>query len=128
MLKRIFKKRIKEIHEKLEEDKIIIYDDMANFFGLESLGTWKVRGNGVLILTEEELLFGMWKPKKELIIPVKSITEIMNPKSHMHKSVFRPLLKVIFKNEEGNNDSAAWFVQDLNKWNEILNDLILKDS
>ncbi len=128
MLKRIFKNRIKEIHEKLEEDKIIIYDDMANFFGLESLGTWKVRGNGVLILTEEELLFGMWKPKKELIIPVKSITKITNPRSHMHKSVFKPLLKVIFKNEKRNYDSAAWLVHDLNRWNEILNDLILKNN
>jgi hypothetical protein len=128
MLKKIFKKRIKEIHERLENEQILIYNDIANFFGLESLGTWKVRGNGVLILSEEELLFGMWKPKKELIIPVKSITEITNPKSHMHKSVFKPLLKVTFKNEMGDNDSAAWFVKDLNKWNEILNDLILKEG
>ena len=128
MLKRIFKKRIKEIHEKLEEKNILIFDDMVNFFGLESLGIWKTRGNGVLMLTEEELLFGMWKPKKELIIPVKSITKITNPKSHMHKSVFKPLLKVILTNEKGNYDSAAWLVHDLNRWNEILNDLILKNK
>ena len=126
MLKRLFRKRIRELHEKFEKEKILIFDDIANFFGLESRGTWKVRGNGVLILTEEELFFGMWKPKKELIISVKSITEIANPKSHMHKSVFRPLLKVMFKNVKGNNDSAAWFVQDLNKWNEILKGLTLK--
>lgn len=128
MLKRLFKKRIMEIHEKYEKEKILIFDDMANFFGLESLGIWKVRGNGVLLLTDEELFFGMWKPKKELIIPVKFIMKIINPKSHMHKSVFRPLLKVIFTNETGNNDSAAWFVQDLNEWNEILNGLILKNG
>ncbi|MHA2035336.1 MAG: hypothetical protein ACW972_00870 [Promethearchaeota archaeon] len=106
----------------------MIFDDVANFFGLESLGSWKVRGNGVLALTEDKLLFGMWKPIKELYIPVKSITKITNPKSHMHRSVFRPLLKVIFKNEKGENDSAAWFVQDLNTWNDILNSLILKIS
>ena len=128
MLKRLFKKRIMEIHEKYEKEKVLIFDDMANFFGLESLGIWKVRGNGVLLLTDEELFFGMWKPKKELIIPVKFIMKIINPKSHMHKSVFRPLLKVIFTNETGNNDSAAWFVQDLNEWNEILNGLILKNG
>ena len=128
MLKRLFKKRIMEIHDKLEEEKILIFDDMANFFGLESRGIWKTRGNGVLMLTEEELLFGMWKPKKELIIPVKSITKISNPKSQMHKSVFKPLLKVLFKNEKGNDDSAAWFVQDLSKWTEILNYLILKNK
>ena len=128
MLKRLFKKRIMEIHEKFEKEKVLIFDDIANFFGLESLGIWKVRGNGVLLLTDEELFFGMWKPKKALIIPVKFIMKIINPKSHMHKSVFRPLLKVIFTNETGNNDSAAWFVQDLNEWNEILNGLILKNG
>jgi hypothetical protein len=128
MLKRIFKKRIKEIHEKLEKEKILVYDDMVNFSGLESLGSWKVRGNGALILTEEILLFGMWKPKKDLVISVKTITKITNPKSHMHKSVFKPLLKVKFKNDEGNKDSAAWFVKDLDKWNKKLNELILKNG
>ena len=114
--------------ENLIKEKILIFDDMANFFGLESLGIWKTRGNGVLILTEEELLFGMWTPKKELIIPIKSLSKITNPKSHLHRSVFRPLLKVIFNNKKEGKDSAAWLVQDLVKWNEILNRLILKNG
>ncbi|MFX1304818.1 MAG: hypothetical protein ACFFBV_05595 [Promethearchaeota archaeon] len=127
MLKKIFKKRINEIHEKVRDKRILLADDMSNFFGLESLGVWKVRGNGVLLLTEEQLIFGMWKPKKELIIPIKSIIKITNPKSHMHRSVFRPLLKVIFNNEIGEIDSAAWYVQHLDKWNEVLNKLLLKN-
>ena len=102
---------------------VLITDDMAKFFGLESLGSWKIRGNGVLILTENELFFGMWKPKKELLIPVKSIIEIRNPKSHMHRSVFRPLLKIVFKNENGESDSVAWYVRNLDKWNKFLNEL-----
>jgi len=97
---------------------------MANFFGLESLGVWKIRGNGVLLLTKEELIFGMWKPKRDLLILVRNIIEISNPKSHMHRSVFRPLLKIVFKNERGESDSAAWYVRELDKWNQILNELI----
>ena len=124
MLKRIFKKRINEIYAKYMSKDVLITDDMVNFFGLESLGSWKIRGNGVLMLTEEELFFGMWKPKKEFSIPLNSIIEVTNPKSHMHKSVFRPLLKVIFKNESGDLDSVAWYVRHLDKWNEILNELI----
>ncbi len=57
----------------------------------------------------------MWKPKKELNIPVKSIIEVTNPKSHLHRSVFKPLLKVIFRNENGEKDSAAWYVRNLEK-------------
>lgn len=126
MLKKLFRKRIKEIHEKVEKEKILIYDDTANFFGLESLGIWKIRGNGVLILTEKDLIFGMWKPKRDLIIPVKSIIKIENPKSDLHRSVFRSLLKVSFKSGDGKDDSAAWFVRTLNKWNEILENIIPK--
>ena len=66
----------------------------------------------------------MWKPKKELVIPIKSISDISNPKSHMHRSVFRPLLKVSFKNENGEYDSAAWYVKNLDKWNQVLNKLL----
>ena len=124
MLKKIFKERINEIHEKFKDKKVLIFDDISNFFGQESLGAWKIRGNGVLILTEEELFFGMWKPKKGLSISVKSILEITNPKSHLRKSTFKKLLKINFKNENGESDSVAWFVRNLNKWNEILRNLI----
>ncbi|MFX1345466.1 MAG: hypothetical protein ACFFAI_10190 [Promethearchaeota archaeon] len=124
MLKRIFKKRINEIYTKYKSEDILIVDDMTNFFGQESLGVWKIRGNGVLLLTKKELYFGMWKPEKEILIPVKSIVEIKNPKSHMHRSRFRPLLKITFKNETGEIDSVAWLVRNLNKWNNILNELI----
>ena len=127
MLKKLFRKRINEIHEKYKDKTVLLIDDISNFFGLESLGVWKVRGNGVLLLTEDELFFGMWKPKKELLIPVESILEITNPKTHMHRSVFRPLLKVIFSNQNGETDSGAWFVRELDKWNEVLSSLILKN-
>ncbi|MHA1912885.1 MAG: hypothetical protein ACW986_06675 [Promethearchaeota archaeon] len=124
MLKKIFKKRIRELHEKFPEGTILLADDMANFFGQESLGVWKLRGNGVLLLTEEELFFGMWKPQKEMKIPISSIKKISNPKTHLKKSVFQSLLKINFQNENGLADSAAWYVRNLYKWNEVLNKLI----
>ncbi len=127
VLKKIFKKRINEIYKKYRNEDILIADDMSNFFGLESAGVWKVRGNGVLLLTKEELFFGMWKPKKDLLIPVKSIVEVTNPKSHMHRSVLKPLLKITFRNDNGESDSAAWYVRKLDDWNEVLRQLLLKN-
>ena len=99
IIEKLFKKRIKEIHDRYMDKDLLIFDNRSNFFGQESLGLGKIRGNGVLLLTREELYFGMWKPKKEILIPVKSITAITNPQSHMHRSIFRPLLKVIFKTD-----------------------------
>ncbi|MHA2184498.1 MAG: hypothetical protein ACXAAI_05795 [Promethearchaeota archaeon] len=127
LLKKIFKKRINEILEKFRGQTILLSDDMANFFGQESLGVWKIRGNGVLLLTKEDLFFGMWKPQKELKILVTSISKISNPKRHLKKSVFKPLLKVNFKNSNGFEDSAAWFVRDLDKWNATLKKLTSKE-
>ncbi|MHA2399681.1 MAG: hypothetical protein ACXADU_12435 [Promethearchaeota archaeon] len=60
-------------------------------------------------------------------IPVTSINKISNPKKHLKKSVFKPLLKVNFKNSNGFEDSAAWIVQDLDKWNETLKKLTFKE-
>lgn len=128
MLKKFFRKRINEIHEKYNDKSVLLIDDISNFFGLESSGVWKVRGNGVLLLTEEELFFGMWKPNKELLIQIKSIIEITNPKSHMHRSVFKPLLKLTFTNENGESNSAAWYVRRLDDWNNVLNKLISKNK
>jgi hypothetical protein len=71
---------------------------------MESSGVWKIHGNGVLILIEDQLYFGMWKPKKDLLIPIKAIIDISNPKSYMHRSVVKPLLKVTFTNEKGEID------------------------
>ncbi|MFW9969760.1 MAG: hypothetical protein ACFFDF_06135 [Candidatus Odinarchaeota archaeon] len=126
MLEKLFRKRINEIHDKYADKNILLIDDFSNFFGLESSGVWKIRGNGVLLLTQKELFFGMWKPKKELLIPIDQIMEITNPKSHMNRSVFKPLLKVVFANQYGDNDSAAWYVRNLDKWNVILNKLLSK--
>ena len=124
LLQKIFRKRIAETYEKFNYKEILVSDDMANFFGLESLGVWKIRGNGVLLLTKENLFFGMWKPKRDLSISVRNIIEISNPKSHMHRSVNKPLLKIVFKNDLGESDSAAWYVRELDKWNQILNELL----
>ena len=124
MLQKIFKKRINEIYENFRDIELLISDDRANFFGQKSLGVRKIRGNGVLLLSKKELFFGMWKPKRDYVIPVRIITEISNPKSHMHRSINRPLLKIDFKNEQGESDSAAWYVQELDKWNQFLNQLL----
>ena len=123
----MFKKRIDEVYGKNIDKEILIADEMSNFFDLESAGVWKVRGNGVLFLTEKNLFFGMWKLKKNLLILVTSIIEVTNPKSHMHRSIARFLLKITFRSENGEADSAAWYVRKLDNWNETLRSLLSRN-
>ena len=124
MAAKLFKNRIKEIGAKFQESEIIKISENANYFGLESKGVKQIRGNGVLILTKEMLYFEMWvKPKTIVKIPINSIEKIESVKSHLRKSRFQKLLKVIFMDEQGNPDSVAWLVRDLEEWIRFLENM-----
>jgi hypothetical protein len=95
-------------------------EDDANSFGVESAGAWQVRGNGNLALTEDELLFAQWVPNRLVRIPRSSIVEVTTARSHLGKSVWRKLLKVVWTNELGEQDSIGLWVRDLDGWLEAL--------
>ena len=112
----MFRKRKTEILNKSNSSNIILGPSPANSFGQESLGLGQWRGNGILILTDNELFFGMFLPKKDWNIPLSSITKIDIVKSHLKKTKSRKLLKVHFTNTNGQLDSIAWLVKDLETW------------
>lgn len=97
-------------------------DRAANFFGQQSRGVMQVRGNGTLILTDTELIFELWVPKRVYHIPLQTIRSVENPKSFLGKSRFTPLLKVVFVDDQGVEDAIAWQVRDLNDWMRKLAD------
>ena len=123
MLKRLFKKRIEEVYEKFDKKEIVMDLYKANFFGLESSGLKQTRGNGVLILTNKELFFGMLKPERDLSIPLNSIIKInTSEKSHLKKKTAMRLLKITFQND-GKEDIAAWLVSKLDNWETAIRKL-----
>ena len=123
MLKRLFKNRIKEVMDQFDEKEIVMEFYKANFFGLESWGRKQVRGNGVLVLTNNELFFGMFKPAKNLSIQLDSIIKIKtSDKSHLSKATFMRLLKITYLNE-GKEDTAAWLVNRLDDWEAAIRKL-----
>ena len=109
-----------EILDRFKDKMVLKAAQSANFFGQESKGVAQMRGNGVLLLTKEEIFFEMLVPKKELHIPISNISDIETPKSFLGKSKFMPLLKVKFKNDQGESDAAAWLVRDLAGWKEAI--------
>jgi hypothetical protein len=97
-----------------------LVDDSANSFGVESRGAAQIRGNGCLGLTADEVLFVMWLPRRELRIPRERISVVERARSHLGKTVGRPLLRVRFADEVGRDDSVAWLVGDLPAWEAAL--------
>lgn len=94
----------------------VLADDLANCFGVESAGAAQLRGNGCLALGPDLLVFAMWLPKRDIVVPRTRILEVDTPRSHLRKSVGRPLLRVAWAREDGVQDRAAWFVRDLDAW------------
>jgi hypothetical protein len=108
------------VRARLGESEIVAIDETANCFGLETKGVFQLRGNGCLAATNDELLFIMWLPRKEISIPRAWITAVERAKSHLGKRIFRPLLRVRFTDELGRSDSVAWLVRDLPAWEAAL--------
>ena len=122
----MFKKRRKSILENMKNEKIILGPVPANNFGQESKGKRQVRGLGLLFLTDKELYFGMYVPKKDFHILIDHIQGISTPKWHLGKTRSKPLLKLTFTNNEGELDSLAWQVKDLDLWVSTIEDQLRK--
>lgn len=81
----------------------------------------------MLILIEDELYFQLWLPKKEIRISNKQIIDVQSPRIYLGKTQFMPLLKIVFKNNNGKDDSVAWAVDNLPYWKETLEKIISKN-
>ena len=92
----------------------------ANFIGLKSRGGFQIRGNGVLVLTAEELWFSRFALQLVISIPLNQIQDVCLVKSHLGKRVFgSQLLYVEFQTSEG-VDAVAWFVAQPQEWQSAI--------
>jgi hypothetical protein len=102
------------------DSAVLFKDSSANFFGQESKGHMQIRGNGIFIITDENILFYRYLPQMELKIPVENIIAVESAGSFLGKSIFRPLLKIKFKTPSGNQDTAAWYLKEQEKAIKII--------
>ena len=97
-------------------EQILRSETTVNFFGLQSRGRGQIRGNGVLVLTPDELWFSRFVPRNDISIPLSSISEVSLVEAHLGKRILgQQLLYVAFQNE-GQSDAIAWAVKDLQGW------------
>lgn len=120
LIRKLLRTAMAEVNAQYPEHIRILTSPMANVFGIQSGGMKQVRGNGILLLTTSQLYFRMFLPRRELLVPLRSITSVETPKSFLGKTRGRKLLKVDFRNDTGGTDSAAWLVPDLEKWVEAI--------
>ncbi|NQT73135.1 MAG: hypothetical protein HQ553_10280 [Chloroflexi bacterium] len=108
-----------DIERRTAGQDVIMQTGNANSFGQSSRGIKQIRGNGALILTRQEIQFLMTVPRSEITIPLGQVTSVSLPKSHLGKTVFKPLLRVEYQSLEG-PDSIAWAIQNPEKWKSAI--------
>ena len=120
------RKRAEELFTNYHKDRIIYFSKKVNFFGQSSAGRAQLRGNGSLLLTPDKLHFLRWVPKKDIVIPLEDIENIERVNSYLGKSKKDELLKVEFNNHQGEKDSAAWLLDNMHAWEEVIKDNLEK--
>lgn len=116
LLRRLARRRLRETRVELGAEHILHLSKSANFFGVESAGMSQLRGNGVLTLTPDSLVFKMYLPDREYRIPLDKVLEAGVASSFLDKRVGRPLLVVCFSDEEGAEDSMGLYVPHARRW------------
>jgi hypothetical protein len=111
ILRRETASRAQAISKKFPNAKLVV--SWVNFYGQESKGKMQMRGNGTLVLTEDELYFEQLVPRREFRIPLTAIQAVETPSSYLGKTNFRPVLKVVFRDDAGQTDSMGWIVPDV---------------
>ncbi len=96
----------------------------VNYLGVRSGGLGQIRGNGVLVLTEDELWFYRAAPAREYPVPLDAIRGINMPKSFLGKSIFRPLLCVEYDTGDGATDEIGFIVRDPAAWRAAIEEVL----
>ena len=123
-LKALKSRKSQKVRKRFAGQNILCFDAGANFFGVKTCGMGQVRGNGVLVLTENELFFEMWMPSKEVRIFLSTVKSVENVNIFLGKTKGWPLVRVNFTNESGKEDAAAWLVGNPKEWIESIQGLI----
>jgi hypothetical protein len=90
-------------------------DKHAIYIAIESDGHSHFRGQGYLVLTENELYFERQLVKNRIEIPTGSIISVGKTKRLAGQGPGM-MLKVVFKTQVGEQDAVGWKVKGLDRW------------
>ncbi len=123
LLRNLKTRRVKDVMKLYAGRQIWAMEGGASFFGQQTRGRGQLRGNGVLVLGDDGIYYEMWAPRRKLHIPYHKVLTAEKIGIFLGKSCFKPLLKVVFINDQGKPDAAAWWVRDVDRYVTIVQNL-----
>lgn len=101
-------------------EQIEYLEEGVNFCGEEPHSGVRIRGNGSLLLLQEQFVFEMWAPQKTVQIPLNKIINIERVKSFAGRRGLTPILKVTFKDDSNQEKTMGWLVKEIDEWEKRL--------
>jgi hypothetical protein len=126
------KKKQDELEGKFQQrfsgKNIRLIDKTALFVAQESDGYSHFRGNGYLVLTDDELYFERQLVSKVVQVPITSIKNVGETRSLGGQSPGKLMLRIDFKDSSGKSDSIALRVRELERWKSAIAGVIGEEA
>ncbi|HUX19901.1 MAG TPA: hypothetical protein VMW69_01590 [Spirochaetia bacterium] len=104
------------IERKFPKESILLTSFGVNFYGLRSEPGGPARSSGALVLLKDTLYYRARFSKRELAIPVDSITSIDITEAHKGKALYTKAIQFRFEAEEGREDAAVFRIPYPDRW------------
>ena len=123
ILSRVSRTQIAKAREQFPQALAVLN---ANFSGLTSDPGVRLRGNGILVITRDELYFTQWVTNREFHVPTRALQSVELVSNFMGRWTFTPILKVNFTSEGGQAAAIGWQVRDAEGVKQQIETLIKK--
>ena len=114
------------VERRFRDKHIRMLDRHAFFIALKSDGYSHSRGQGYLVLSDEELYFERLVGRKVVLIPLGAIVNAGKTGRLAGQGVVRNMLHIEFKDENGDLDAMGLVVKELDRWIQEINAAVVR--
>ena len=104
------------IERKFPKEEVLLSSFGVNYYGLRSEPGGPARSSGVLVLLKDALYYRARFSKRELTIPIDSITTIDITEAHKGKPLYTKAIQFRFEGGEGREDAAVFRIPYPDRW------------
>jgi len=114
---------MERVTQKISGQKIIMPTEHIMFRAVESSGYSQSSGMGYIALTEKFLYFELILLDLVITVPTPMLKGAEFVKRLKGVSPGRKMLRIIYTNKQGEDDSIAINVKDMERWRKVISDV-----
>ena len=119
---------LRDANKFLADEKILKITNNASYLGADFPGpNLPPRTSGVLAITDRQIYFLPWFPRKRIALPFKWVKGVKLQLSYGEVATAIPGLVIRVRDLKDPEGTIAWLVHEPHEWEQIIN-AVLKDN